>query len=292
MAAPSYTFARRKDVSCAPLTNYLVTSITATGDATVDICLDSASCASLASASGVSGWAELWSLAGARLVHELWEPFRSLSVVPTGSFADIQSALSGATGLFLANVTHMVAFCDDDGARRLLAIALMTMASTKSLHETMAEDHSKAHSLLMGWVAHIRDKALLPMWLSQEQATKAVLQAHAASSTTHSPHPRSDNTQVPQRVRVESPRRVSHDTPETFKWCSSCASPTHSLLSCFSVVGRIKAAKARGQDTARVLGKIIKDHKAKWTKKGQAFADFYASNPPCSLAQLHAKVAE
>ena len=289
MAAPSYTFARRKDLSCASVVQFLVATISPTSAQSVDITLDNARCSELASSSGVYGWAELWALAGARLVRELWEPFLSATPPPSASATDLCDLLWGATGLFLANVTQPVAFCDDPGAQRLLSVTLMTLAATKALQETMTEAPDKAYGLLISWLSSLHDKARLPMWISQEQATKAALQAHAAQAP---PQAVAGSTIRSNKLRPATPRKLAADDPSMFKWCSSCSSPTHSLRDCFSVIGRLKGAASRGQDTTKLISKLIKDYKAKWVKKGPAFASFYNANPPCSLNFLQDRIAE
>ena len=55
MAAPSYTFARRKDLSCAPTVQSLVTAITPSGPQSVRITLDNKQASDLAASSGVYG---------------------------------------------------------------------------------------------------------------------------------------------------------------------------------------------------------------------------------------------
>jgi len=289
LAAPSYTFARRKDISCAPLVTSLVESIAPTSATTVSITLRVAPCAALATSSGVFGWAELWCGGGARLVRELWEPLRAMKPLLGSASSEVHRMLAGALGLMLSNITQAVPFCDDEGAQRLLSVALMTVASVRALQEAMMDAPACACTLLENWLTCLNTQAILPTWIAQEQATKAVLQARQPSrieSTVQHPTP----ARQPRHLKTNAPSNFTQDDPTKFKWCSHCHSPSHSLLDCFSVAERFKNATARGQDPERFRSKLLHDLKAKWTKKGAAFVDFYRSSPPCTMDQLRAKL--
>jgi len=192
-------------------------------------------------------------------------------------------------GLTFAKICEKVALCDAHGARKLLGIALLTLAASKSLSEAMQDAGHAAHGLLSNWLRFINDKALLPLWISQEHATKAVLESH------HRPQYRSGAAHAttapgPMSSRRTAPKSDYTDTPASFKWCSSCHSATHSLLNCFSLPDRFANATARGQDPEKFLATLLQEHKAKWSKKGPQFAAAYRSHPPCSAKQLRAKL--
>jgi len=289
MAAPSYTFARRKDISCAPLVTSLVESIVHTSATTVTITLRTAPCAALATSSGVFGWAELWCGGGARLTRELWEPLRVMKMPPGSPNSDASRVLAGALGLTLSNITQAVPFCDDEGTQRLLSVALMTVASVRALQEAMLDAPTCACILLDNWLTFLNTQAILPTWIAQEQTTKAVLQARQPPPTERTGQ-RSVSARQSRQYKTSPAADFTQDDPAKFKWCSNCHSPSHSLLDCFSVTERFKNAIARGQDPDRFRSKLLQDLKAKWTKKGAAFMDHYRVSPPCTIEQLRAKL--
>ena len=297
---PSYTFKRRKDISSATVVAHLVSAIDATSGDSVSVVLNSELCASLATTGGVFGWAELWTGGGACLVHEWILPLRTLAVPPGTSGQAASMALAGATGVTLANIVQASALCDDDGARRLLAVALVILLPAASVREAMAEEPAAATGLLQEWQASLAQKALLPLLLSQEQANKAILKAQGTppphtSAPPDQPQYRPRGPPSSRRAGLRAPGLAAPDradSPGTFKWCSNCRFTTHGLRNCFSVAERLQNMAARGNDTSKFIAKLLKEHKSKWIKKGPDFAAYFEANQLCSADHLRAKLPE
>jgi len=313
---PSYNFRERRDMLCEVPTEDLVSSITIKEATTsrregshfppktgkkvktrvVTVTLSATTCAALAKVSGISGWAELWTLAGGRAVYGLWQPLR------TCVLSDAHSAprtLEGAFGLTLARVSQATTSCDAEGVNRLVAVILVTALSLQSLRVAMAEHPEAALGMAQDWQAALQQRARLPLMISQEMRSAWLLLSAKRGGPQlagESPASRQAASGGGQTAGLRATRTVARpgarqqrgysDDPLSFKWCSNCNSASHSLWDCFSLKSRVAEARAAGTTVRPMLVDMVQQAKEKWAAKGDQFARAFTRDPGRSVEAL------
>ena len=302
MSKPSYMAKRRTDVSAELVVRRLVASMEAVNhggaDADMVITLEPQLCSALATASAVYGWAELWSGGGARAMFEIWAPLLNMQADPSQSAAVADEILAGATGLALGNIIHKVGLCDDEGAMRLVSVALVTLVAVAALREAMSDDLSAAAKLLVNWKEQLMSNARLVLLISQDQANRAILVAKPALATAPTTAARAVVALAPESRPTSKVARKGHiigsehnDELDKFAWCSNCRSPTHNLWDCISLGERITGLRARGKTADQLITKLVGECRVKWSSKGPTFASEFAKRPGWTVAALKAKHA-